>query len=193
MADATFWLANGKTITVELLPEAAPNTCASFVWAVKHHIYDGHQIQRIVPGKWVDLSYDAFGKEEAKYLIPSEFTLHPELKPLPVAAGSICMGGYGDMGLAGCEVFFPLTDQPQLTGTYPVFGRVKSGFDEIKRLGSVPTRPVTDFPYEGVEVNEPIEPQVIERVSLNPADFDLPAPVRMTHGQLPLTWQSNNP
>ena len=93
------------------------------------------------------------------------------------------------MGLAGCEVFFPLTDQPQLTGIYPVFAKIVSGFDEIERLGQVQTRPVTDFPYDGVEVNEPAIPQVIDKVTLEPADFTLPAPVRMTHGQVPLTWQ----
>lgn len=192
MAKAVFSMKNGAKIVLELLPEAAPNACASFVWAVKHHIYDDHQIQRIVPGKWVDLSYDAFGKEEAKFLLPNEFDLNPSLSPMPVVAGTACLGGYGDLGLSGCEVFFPLTDQPQLTGTYPVFAKVISGFDEIKRLGTIPTRPVLDFPYEGVEVNKPIDPQVIERVSLEPADYNLPEPVRMTHGQLPLTWQENH-
>lgn len=189
MATTTFWMKNGAKIVVELLPDAAPNTCASFVWAVKHHIYDGHAIQRIVPGKWVDLSYNAFGKKEAKYLIPSEFDLHPELTPLPVKAGTICMGGYGEMGLAGCEVFFPLTDQAQLTGTYPVFGKIVSGMDEIQRLGQVKTRPVTDFPYDDVEVNEPIIPEIIEKVTLDPADFSLPDPDRMKQQELPLTWR----
>ena len=135
MAKAVFWLKNGAKIVLDLLPDAAPNTCASFVWAVKHHIYDGHAIQRIVPGKWVDLSYNAFDKKEAKYLLPNEFDLHPGLTPVPVTAGTACMGGYDELGLAGCEVFFPLTDQPQLTGTYPVFAKIVSGFDEIERLG----------------------------------------------------------
>ncbi|MCI1231074.1 MAG: peptidylprolyl isomerase [Lactobacillus delbrueckii] len=189
MAKAVFWMKNGAKIVLDLLPDAAPNTCASFVWAVKHHIYDGHAIQRIVPGKWVDLSYNAFGKKEAKYLLPNEFDLHPGLTPVPVTAGTACMGGYDELVLAGCEVFFPLTDQPQLTGTYPVFAKIVSGFDEIERLGQVQTRPVTDFHYDGVEVNEPAIPQIIDKVTLEPADFTLPDPVRMTHGHLPLTWQ----
>lgn len=66
MAKAVFCMKNGAKIVLDLLPDAAPNTCASFVWAVKHHIYDGHAIQRIVPGKWVDLSYNAFGKKRGQ-------------------------------------------------------------------------------------------------------------------------------
>ena len=79
---ATFYMANGKKIVVELLPESAPNTVASFIWCAGHGWLDNHAIQRIVPGSWVDLSYEAFHHKECAYLIPNEFTLHPEITPL---------------------------------------------------------------------------------------------------------------
>ena len=189
MITATFFMKNKSKIVLKLLPEKAPNTVASFVHAVKIGVYNDHAIQRIVPRKWIDLSYDAFGKKEAKYLLPDEFKLHPEIQPLPVKAGYVCMGGYGELGLSGCEVFFPLTDQIQLTGTYPVFAKVIDGMDELKRLEKVKTHPVEKFPYKNVEVNEPIKPEIIDRVVLDPENIDFPLPIVLKNKELPKTWQ----
>ena len=151
---ATLHMANGTDIVIELLPQAAPNTVNSFIYAASHGYLDHHAIERIVPGNWVDVSYTAFGHKELQYLIPNEFTLHPEITPLDSHPGCVCMGGYGEAGLASCEFFFPLRDCPDHKGTYPVFGKVLSGMDEIRRIATVKTVPV-DFPIPGVEVNKP--------------------------------------
>ena len=185
---ATFYMANGKKIVVELLPEAAPNTVNSFINVAKKGLIDGHVIQRIVPGNWVDLTYSAFHKEEAKYLIPNEFKLHPEIEPLDSHPGCVCMGGYGDSGIAGCEPFFPLRDCPDHKGVYPVFGKVIEGMDELWRLEKVPTRPVP-FPYPGVMVNEPLEPEIIEKVVLELHGVEYPEPIKVEGDWRPKTWE----
>lgn len=149
---------------------------------------DHHAIQRIVPGNWVDVSYNAFGHKESQFLIPNEFSLNPKLQPLDSHLGCVCMGGYGEAGIAGCEFFFPLRDCPEHKGIYPVFGRVKEGLDEILRLAEVPTRPV-DFPIPGVEVNEPLEPEIMERVELELFGETYPEPVRMEEQKLPPCWK----
>ena len=74
---ATLHMANGADIVIELLPEAAPNTVNSFIYAASHGYLDHHAIERIVPGNWVDVSYTAFGHKELQYLIPNEFALTP--------------------------------------------------------------------------------------------------------------------
>lgn len=79
---AILHMANGSRIVLELLPEAAPNTVNSFLHAASLGCMDHHAVERIVPGNWVDVSYTGFGKKESQYLIPSEFTLHPDLVPL---------------------------------------------------------------------------------------------------------------
>lgn len=79
---ATLHMANGSKIVIELLPEAAPNTVNSFIYAASRGFMDHHAIQRIVPGNWVDVTYQAFGHKECQYLIPNEFELHPEIEPL---------------------------------------------------------------------------------------------------------------
>ena len=185
----TLHMANGARIVMELLPEAAPNTVNSFLYAALGGYMDHHAIERIVPGNWIDVSYTAFGQEACRYLIPNEFELHPEIEPLPSHPGCVCMGGYGDAGLAGCEFFFPLRDCPEHKGTYPVFGRVLEGMEELRRLERVETVPVTDFPIEGVEVNRPVEPQVIERVETELYGGTYPEPVRVEKPKLPPCWR----
>ncbi len=186
---ATLHMASGARIVIRLLPDAAPNTVASFAYAASHGWLDHHAIERIVPGDWVDVSYSAFGREECKYLIPNEFALHPELVPLPSRPGCVCMGGYGEAGLAGCEFFFPLRPCPEHLGVYPVFGTVLEGMDEIRRLESVETQPVLDFPIPDVKINRPLVPQVIERVELELDGHRFPAPVRVKNPSLPPNWR----
>ena len=90
-------------------------------------------------------------------------------------------------GLAGCEFFFPLRECPEHKGIYPVFGRVLEGMEEIRRLEKVPLRPV-DFPIPGIEVNEPITPEIIDRVELELYGQTFPEPVRMERQDRPPCW-----
>ncbi len=185
---AVLHMANGKRIVIELLPDAAPNTVNSFISIASKGLMDNYAIQRIVPGKWVDVSYSGFGKEDARYLIPSEFALHPELTPLPSHPGCVCMGGYGDYGLAGGEFFFPLKDCPEHLGIYPVFGYVREGMEEVERIAHTEIRRIEDFIIPGMEVNEPVHPEIIDHVVLILNGAEYPEPVKMTHGWRPPTW-----
>lgn len=186
---ATLHMANKAIIVIELLPEAAPNTVASFIYAAGRGIFDGHAIERIVPGDWIDMSYTGFGKREGQYLIPYESSLHPEIPPLDSGVGSVCMGGYGNLGESGCEFFFPLRPCPEHRGLYPVFGRVLSGIEEILRLEHIPIRPVENFPIPGVQVNAPVTPQIIDHVSLDLKGNSYPEPVRIHEGMLTAPWE----
>lgn len=179
---------NGAHIEIELLPENAPNTVASFIYVALKGLMDGHAIQRVVPGNWVDVSYNGFGHKESQYLIPNEFDLHPEIEPLESYPGCVCMGGYGEDGLAGCEFFFPLRRCPEHLGVYPVFGKVIKGMDEIIRIGNVATRPVP-FPIPGIEVNEPLTPEIIEKVVVDLKGHEFQDPVRMAVQNLPPCWK----
>lgn len=185
---ATLIMENGNKIVIELLPKAAPNTVNSFIYAAKKGFFDNHSIERIVPGSWIDMSYRAFGHVGAKYLIPPEFTLHPEIEPMDLSPGCIAMGGYGELGLAGCEFFFPLRDCPELKGIYPVFGFVKEGMEELYRLEKVETVPVTNYPTPGVIVNEPVDAQILKQVELKLFGMEYPEPVRVENAKLPECW-----
>ena len=186
---ATLHMANGARIEIELLPEIAPNTTASFIWAASHGVFDGHAIERIVPGNWIDMSYTGFRKREGQYIIPYESELHPEITPLDTEVGCVCMGGYDGLGQAGCEFFFPLRSCPEHKGLYPVFGKVTSGLEEILRLEKVGIKPVTDFPIPGLVVNSPVEPEIIDHVELDLKGVTYPEPVRIHEGVLTPSWE----
>lgn len=136
------------------------------------------------------MSYSGFGKKEGQYLIPYESELHPEIPPLDSHFGCVCMGGYGKMGQAGCEFFFPLRDCPEHKGIYPVFGRVLSGEEELLRLKSVELEPVTDYPYPGIEVNRPKQPQVVTQVKLRLYGYQPEPPVTLSREELPECWKN---
>ena len=188
--EAVFTMENGAVIRVLLLPESAPNAVSSFIFAARRGVYDGHAIERIVPGNWIDLSYSAFHRKDAMYLLPKEYDLHPETEPLTPDIGTMCMGGYGDLGLAGCEVFFPLRACPEFKGVYPVLGKVLEGMEELRRLEKVKTVPVTDFPIPGVEINEPVEPQRIRSCRVDTGGVVWPEPVRAEGKKLPPCWKA---
>ena len=70
-----------------------------------------------------------------------------------------------------------------------MFGRVLEGMDEVYRLEKVETVPVTDFPIEGVEVNRPVRPEIIERVEMELYGAVYPEPVRVREPELPECWK----
>ena len=186
---ATMLMENGQEIVIELIPEAAPNTVDSFISAAQKGVFDHHNIERIVPKDWIDVSYSGFGKEEGRYLIPYEFDLHPEIVPLNPVYGCVCMGGYGEYGEAGCEFFFPMRDCPEHKGKYPVFGRVISGMEELERIRNVPIEAVTDYPYSGIEVNRPIKPERIKTVKIAMNGRKVCEPIKVTHSWKPACWK----
>ena len=187
---AVLAMENGAELILELLPQAAPNTVNSFIQAAQQQVFDRHGIERIVPKDWIDMSYSGFGKKEGQYLIPYESELHPEIPLLDSHFGCVCMGGYGKMGQAGCEFFFPLRDCPEHKGIYPVFGRVLSGEEELLRLKSVELEPVTDYPYPGIEVNRPKQPQVVTQVKLRLYGYQPEPPVTLSREELPECWKN---
>ena len=62
-------------------------------------------------------------------------------------------------------------------------GRVVSPLEQVE------TVPVTDYPIEGVEVNRPVEPQVIERVEAELFGQDFGEPVLVANPELPPCWK----
>lgn len=186
---AIITMENGNKIEIELLPKYAPNTVNSFLHAAQKGVFDNHTIDRIIPDKFVDASCTGFRCREGQYLIPYESKLNPELEVLDSAFGCVCMGGYGELGQAGCEFFFPLKPFPEHKGTYPVFGKIRAGEGEITRLAQVELLEVKDFPYPEVQVFRPVVPQKIMKVDIIWNDYVYSEPVKLEVEELPLCWK----
>lgn len=185
---ATMLMENGAKIVMELYPEEAPNTVNSFIYLANRGMFDKHAIQRIVPGFVVDASYNAFGKEECKYLIANESRSHGVPNDIVIEPGVIAMGGYGEAGIAGGEFFFPLDYHERLQGNYPGFGRILSGLSEIMSWGEVELRPV-EYPEDPtIVVNEPVDPIVIDSIRVETFGVDYPPPVKRPMTKKPPSW-----
>ena len=185
---ATLHMADGAKIVCELCPEEAPNTVASFLWLARRGCFDRHAIERIAPGFVVDASFTAFGRDDAKYLIPRETREAGFPNHLPAVPGHIVMGGY-ESGIAGGEFFFPLAEKPHITWSYPAFGKVIEGMDEILRWGALPVHEIPVPGDPGVTVTVPDCPPKIDRVELQTFGQEYPEPLRLKGAALPGNWQ----
>ena len=160
---ATIKLNNGKKIVMKLRPEYAYNEVCSFISAATKEYYNNFAIQRIVPGSWVDVSYNAFFRKECQYFLPNRIEEESNGNIKVPELGDVCLGYFSDEEIAGTEFFFPLRKVEELTGRCPVFAQVTEGIEELLRMEKVETYP---NPYESVEINVPRTPEVIVSVEI---------------------------
>lgn len=163
---ATLTTAKG-TITIELYPENAPKTVASFIAAAKDDMYKNRLIKRIVPGFVLQPSYCFFDDKRCDFMIDGEFFHNGFNNPTKMEKWTVAMAGDGDKQAHGTEFFITLSDEAgaKLQDKFAAFGKVIGGFEEVTRLENVPTRPV--FP-EGVKatINQPIEDEFMLNVTI---------------------------
>lgn len=176
---------SGAVIEIELLPDIAPQAVRSFIYLADLGVYDNHSIERVAPGLCVDLSFRAFNDDRAKYLIPNDTRSGVWL---PVEPGAIVMGGYSEEAMSGGECFFPLDRVDRWSGSFPVFGKVISGMDEIYRIGQSELKFTGYEPYPGVRIMGPAEPEVIESVTVETFGINYPEPERISDEKLPDNW-----
>ena len=182
----TITMETGEKIVIRLLPDIAPNTVASFIWLAEKGCFDSHPIERIVPGYVADMSYSAFGRDYAKYMIRNEAPLQKGPRHIPPAPGTVAMGGYEE-GIAGGEFFFPFALSEKIDGNYPVFGLVLEGMDTILSWQNVPLREVPS-PMNGVRIMCPVDPIIIRSVSVEKFGMEFPEPERIPFSSRPHFW-----
>ncbi len=134
----TMEIADYGTITIELLPEYAPNTVANFVNLIEEGFYDGLTFHRSVPGfvlQGGDPSGD--GTCGPGYTIDGEFKQNGYTKnTLSHTRGVISMARSQAYDSAGSQFFIVLDDSAtySLDGLYAGFGIVTDGMDIIDKI-----------------------------------------------------------
>jgi peptidyl-prolyl cis-trans isomerase A (cyclophilin A) len=132
------------TFQVELFEDRAPKTTANFLALVKKGFYDGVKFHRVIDRFMIQSGCPkGTGTGGPGYTIPDEF--HPELKH--GGEGILSMANAGP-NTGGSQFFITLVPTPWLDGKHAVFGKVISGMDVVREIGSTPTdgrdRPVQD-------------------------------------------------
>ena len=147
---ATIEMSSGKNIVIELYPEEAPNTCASFIWLANRGRYDNKTVDRIVPGFVIQggdpNTRDMSGADVAAglegpdgmpgtggpgYCIKGEFATNPRNSHVD---GALAMARSMDPDSAGSQFYFCLGAQHNLDSGYTVFGTTVEGLDVISQL-----------------------------------------------------------
>jgi cyclophilin family peptidyl-prolyl cis-trans isomerase len=115
-------------IELELFGPEAPMTVANFVRLVERRFFDGNRWHRVVPNFVVqdgDPRGDGYGGPGG--------AIRDEINRHRYESGMVGMALSGpDSG--GSQWFINLSPQPQLDGTYTIFGRVTDGTGVLARI-----------------------------------------------------------
>lgn len=119
----------GGEIRVELFPEDAPKTVASFVALANKGFYDGLTFHRVVPG-FVAQGGDPKGDGTGGpgYTLPAEFNARKHVR------GTVAMARSAAPNSAGSQFYIAFAPAPHLDGQYTVFGQVVAGMEVVDRI-----------------------------------------------------------
>ncbi|HZK12576.1 MAG TPA: peptidylprolyl isomerase [Atribacterota bacterium] len=169
---ATIKMENGKSITIELYPEIAPNTVNNFISLIKKKFYDGLSFHRVIPDFMIQGGCpNGTGTGGPGYGIKGEFLSNGIKNDLKHKKGVISMARSSEPNSAGSQFFIMHEYAQHLDGNYAAFGKVIEGMDEVDRIVNVkkdrndkPINPeiikditvdyfVEDYPESGIEMS----------------------------------------
>lgn len=175
---ATILLGDGRTITVELYPEIAPNTVNNFIQLANSGRYDGLTIHRIV--KEFVLQGGSFTgdchQENDEFSIKGEFSENGFDNPLKHDTGVISMARGNHFDSAATQWFIMHRPAERLDGKYAAFGRVTGGQEVVEELGY---RPTDETPGKN---NPPLTPIITEKIRVELNDWNYTEPERIIPG-----------
>lgn len=134
----------------ELYWKHAPNTCRNFAELARRGYYNGTIFHRIIPDFMIQGGDPTGTGRGGTSIYGPEFAdeIHPELKH--TGAGILSMANSGE-NTNGSQFFITLAPTQWLDGKHTIFGRVSSGMQTVKRMGTVETDK-DDRPTEDVKI-----------------------------------------
>jgi len=134
----TITMENGKSITIELYPEIAPNTVNNFISLIKKKFYDGLLFHRVIADFMIQGGCpEGTGTGGPGYKIKGEFLSNGFKNDLKHKEGVISMARSSEPNSAGSQFFIMHKDAQHLDGSYAGFGKVIEGMDEVDRMVNV--------------------------------------------------------
>ncbi len=126
-------------ITIEFLPDKAPNHVRNFLRLAAAGVYDRTAFHRVVPGFMIQTGYLG-----SKQLVMDEAQqklvgmLQPEFNDTIHDKGIVSMARGEDPASASTSFFIVTARVPSLDGTYTAFGRVVDGMNVVEAIEQVP-------------------------------------------------------
>lgn len=159
------------TITIELLPEVAPNHGRNFLDLATHGFYDGTRFHRVNP-----LFMVQGGDPNSKRSDRSTWgrgngprTLNAEFSDTPHERGTVSMARRSDdPDSASSQFFICLERKSELDGKQTVFGKVVQGMDVVERIAAGARDAGTDQPYHPVAIERAVVLRRSDRSEWNP-------------------------
>jgi len=158
------------TMRVELFTDQMPKTAGNFIKLAKSGFYDGLHFHRIINGFMVQFgcphSKDPNSPRAGTGNAPGGTIEdeHPASAKISNQPGTLSMANTGRPNSGSCQFFINTVDNARLDwftpgpSKHPVFGKVISGMDVVKKIESSPTnsqdRPITPVKMISVKIND---------------------------------------
>jgi cyclophilin family peptidyl-prolyl cis-trans isomerase len=158
------------TFTVELFVDKMPLTAGNFIKLAKSGFYDGLHFHRVIKSFMIQFgcphSRDPKSPRAGTGNGPDGCIAdeHPPAHKLSNEPGTLSMANTGRPGSGSCQFFINTVHNHYLdwftpgNSKHPVFGRVTSGLDVVKKIETTPTeqgdRPKTPVQMIKITVNE---------------------------------------
>ena len=163
----TIEMENGDIMKAELYPAVAPNTVNNFISLVKKGFYDGLIFHRVIKGFMIQGGCpDGTGMGGPGYCIKGEFSQNGFKNDLSHTPGVLSMARAMDPNSAGSQFFIMHKAANYLDGQYAAFGKITEGMDIVNKIAETET---------GFN-DRPVEPQVIDTVTVETFGVDYPEP-----------------
>jgi cyclophilin family peptidyl-prolyl cis-trans isomerase len=138
-------------ITIEVLPDLAPNHVRQFLRLAQAGVYDGTAFHRLVKGFVIQGGFMPTRREPPDERQETYIrTLQPEFNDTLHERGTVSMARGDDPASATSSFFIVLARTPALDKRYTVFGRVSAGLDVVEKIEAQPVEGET--PVTRIEV-----------------------------------------
>jgi peptidyl-prolyl cis-trans isomerase B (cyclophilin B) len=140
-------------ITIEFLPEVAPNHVKNFTELAKKGFYDGTLFHRVIPDFMIQ-GGDPLSKNADKRLHGtggSDKNVKAEFSKTPHLRGVVSMARSANPDSASSQFFIVVADSSHLDNQYSAFGKVTEGLDVVDKIVAEETDH-RDNPLEAVSM-----------------------------------------
>jgi cyclophilin family peptidyl-prolyl cis-trans isomerase len=126
-------------ITIDVLPDRAPNHVRQFLRLAQSGVYDGTAFHRLVKGFVIQGGFMPTRREPPDERQQTYIrTLQPEFNDTLHERGTVSMARGDDPASATSSFFIVLARTPALDKRYTVFGRVSAGLDVVEKIEAQP-------------------------------------------------------